>query len=88
MADQRMGVTAACPVCGVSRFEAATDTLEAGDVLTCQSCGLKLSYAFLQPLIQQGSGAPGPARLEKPKRSKAKRVPKAAKRKRSKAVRH
>jgi hypothetical protein len=41
-------VVAECPACGERRFRAPREAPEPGDVLTCESCGLKLSYAFLQ----------------------------------------
>ena len=48
MADQPPAVVAECPACGGRGFKATGESLQPGDILTCESCGLKLSYAFLQ----------------------------------------
>ena len=65
-------LTAPCPVCGTTRFEAPGSAPGPEDILTCQSCGTKLSYAFLQSRMP-------PA--EAPKARKAKRTARKARRK-------
>lgn len=53
MADKSTSIAAVCPICGTSRFHASGETLQPADVLTCESCGLKLSYAFIQQRMQE-----------------------------------
>jgi hypothetical protein len=78
MADKPSNVTATCPVCGMSRFQGSSQTPEDADVMTCESCGLKLSYAFLLRRMEQPVRAPEPAPAAReetpaaPKRSPAK----------------
>jgi hypothetical protein len=74
MADQPKLIVAECPACGERRFRAEREALEPGDVLTCEACGLKLSYAFLQSRMGEAPPAPqpGPAKRRAPKK-KAKR---------------
>jgi hypothetical protein len=75
MADQPSIVVIACPVCAASRFEAATSAPGPDDILTCQSCGTKLSYAFLHARAPQTASdaaapkVPKPARARKVKRA-------------------
>ena len=71
MADQPNIVSIACPVCGASRFEGPGPAPGPKDILTCQSCGTKLSYGFLQARSPQ---APVARRAEaaSPRRKKAK----------------
>jgi RNase P subunit RPR2 len=72
MADKPTSITALCPVCGTtSRFHGSAETLQPEDVLTCESCGLKLSYAFLQTRMEDREQA----RVERPKRTKARKKP-------------
>jgi uncharacterized Zn finger protein (UPF0148 family) len=75
MADKPSIVTATCPVCGMSRFQSSGETLEDTDVLTCESCGLKLSYAFLRRRMEEAPAAPepAPAPAEVPARKKARK---------------
>jgi hypothetical protein len=68
MADPLHLVVAECPACGERRFRATREAPEPGDVLTCESCGLKLSYAFLQA---RSEPAPAPQPAPRPKRKKA-----------------
>jgi transcription elongation factor Elf1 len=73
MPDKPISITALCPVCGkASRFQSSAETLQLADVLTCQSCGLKLSYKFLQPRITEQQAEP-------PKRTKPRKKPPAKK---------
>jgi hypothetical protein len=48
MADHPKLIEVECPACGERRFRAEREGPEPGDILTCESCGLKLSYGFLQ----------------------------------------
>jgi len=64
MADKPSIVTAKCPVCGMSRFQGASETPDDADVLTCESCGFKLSYAFLRRRMEQAHSAPEQAAVE------------------------
>jgi hypothetical protein len=74
MADKPTSITALCPVCGTtSRFHGSGEILQPADVLTCESCGLKLSYAFLQTRM------PEQAQVEPPKRTKTRKKPAAKK---------
>jgi DNA-directed RNA polymerase subunit RPC12/RpoP len=57
MADPPKLVEVECPACGERRFRAERESPEAGDILTCESCGLKLSYGFLQSR-KGGASAP------------------------------
>ena len=70
MADVPQLVVAQCPACGERRFRAASSAPPApDDILTCEACGLKLTYAFLQSRM-----APAPERVpRKATRGKAKR---------------
>ena len=79
MADKPISITAVCPVCGTSRFQGSGETLQPEDVLTCESCGLKLSYAFLQARMEETPAAPEEAQVEPPKRTKARKKPAAKK---------
>ena len=73
MADQPISITVLCPVCGkTSQFQGSAETLQPADVLTCASCGLKLSYAFLQPRMTEQQDEPS-------KRTKARKKPPAKK---------
>ena len=42
----------------MSRFQGSSGALEDADVLTCESCGFKLSYAFLRRRMEQAHSAP------------------------------
>ena len=55
MAD---AIKAECPACGERRFRAERDAPEPRDVLTCEACGLKLTYAFLRSRMEQAPDAP------------------------------
>jgi hypothetical protein len=72
MADEPISITALCPVCGTtSRFRGSGETLEPVDVLTCEACGLKLSYAFLQQRMEQAQvDPPKPAKARKKRPAK------------------
>jgi transcription elongation factor Elf1 len=73
MADEPISITALCPVCGsTTRFRGTGEVLQPADVLSCESCGLKLSYAFLQSRMEQ-------AQVDPPKRTKARKKPPAKK---------
>jgi hypothetical protein len=67
-------VVAECPACGERRFRAEREALEPGDIVTCEACGLKLSYGFLQSRMEQASPEPrrSPVRTAT-RRKKAKR---------------
>jgi hypothetical protein len=75
MADKPSIVTATCPVCGMSRFQGSGEALQDTDVLTCESCGLKLSYAFLRRRMEQAPSAsePAPAEVPAPRKARKKR---------------
>jgi hypothetical protein len=73
MADKPSIVTATCPVCGMSRFQGSSEPIDDADVLTCESCGLKLSYAFLRRRMGEAPPAPEPATAEAPARRKARK---------------
>lgn len=45
-------VAAECPTCGKRRFLAGREPPEPEDILTCESCGLKLSYGFLRSRLE------------------------------------
>lgn len=80
MGHEPTGITAECPVCGVAFFKSSHDTLDASDILTCEGCGLKLSYGFLQSRIpkaqeqseqkDEGGGSPKPRKRKAAKRRK------------------
>jgi hypothetical protein len=74
MAEHPQLVVAECPACGERRFRAEREALEPGDIVTCEACGMKLSYAFLQSRIEQAPAAPkqSPAKTAT-RRKKAKR---------------
>ena len=69
-------VDAECPACGERRFRAERESLEPGDILTCESCGLKLSYGFLQsrmggtPAAAEQGPVKTPARKKKARRKR------------------
>jgi hypothetical protein len=50
----------------MSRFQGASQTPEDADVLTCESCGFKLSYAFLRRRMEQARSAPEQLPAEAP----------------------
>jgi hypothetical protein len=78
MADESISITSLCPVCGTtSRFHGSGETLQPADVLTCESCGLKLSYAFLQTRMEETPTAP--EGVKPPKPAKARKKPPAKK---------
>jgi uncharacterized ParB-like nuclease family protein len=77
MADKPINITALCPVCGTSRFHGSAETLQPADVLTCESCGLKLSYAFLQTRMEETPAAQ--EQVKRPKRTRARKKPAAKK---------
>jgi hypothetical protein len=78
MADEPISVTALCPVCGTtSRFRGSGGNLQPADVLTCESCGLKLSYAFLQTRMDESPAVP--QEVKPPKPAKARKKPPAKK---------
>jgi hypothetical protein len=85
MADKPSNVTATCPVCGMSRFQSSSETPADTDVLTCESCGLKLSYAFLLRRMEQAPAAPEemPASLEEASAAPNRAPVKARKRKKA-----
>lgn len=58
MADHPQLVVAECPACGERAFRAEREAPEPGDILTCDACGLKLSYAFLQSRVEQAPATP------------------------------
>jgi hypothetical protein len=58
MADPPKLVEVECPACGERRFRAQREAPEPGDILTCESCGLKLSYGFLQSRMGGTPAAP------------------------------
>jgi len=63
-------VIAECPVCGAGRFLAPRKAPDALNVLTCESCSLKLTYGFLQGRMGKAAAAnDGPK--HKPKRKAA-----------------
>jgi hypothetical protein len=71
MADHPKLVDAECPACGERRFRAEREAPEPGDILTCESCGLKLSHAFLQSRKpQQPAPVKAAARRKKAKRKR------------------
>jgi hypothetical protein len=76
MVDKPISITALCPVCGTARFHGSGETLQPEDVLTCESCGLKLSYAFLQTRMEETPPAPEQPQV---KRSNARKKPAAKK---------
>ena len=74
MADHPKLVDVECPACGERRFRAEREAPEPGDILACESCGLKLSYAFLQSRKGEAPAVPeqGPVKTAA-RRKKAKR---------------
>jgi hypothetical protein len=77
-------VLAECPACGERRFRAQREAPEPGDIVTCESCGLKLTCAFLRARMGRASvaAAPRPAVKTPHPAKKAPRPAKKAKRKR------
>jgi hypothetical protein len=75
MADPSKLVVAECPACGERRFRAEHEAPEPSDILTCESCGLKLSYAFLQSRTEPTSAAPEQAPTKAPRRRKKRKTP-------------
>jgi hypothetical protein len=63
-------VIAECPVCGAGRFLAPRKAPEAADVLTCESCSLKLTSGFLHGRMGKAAAA-NDAPKQKPKRKAA-----------------
>ena len=57
MASVAFFVIAECPVCGAGRFHAPREAPEDADVLTCESCSLKLTYGFLQARLGKAAAA-------------------------------
>ena len=84
MADHSQQVLAECPACGERRFRAERAAPEPGDIVTCESCGLKLTFAFLRARVARAPAAaqPRPARKEPRPARKAPRQARKAKRKR------
>ena len=79
---------ASCPVCGGVGFRSPRENLESTDVLSCESCGVKLSYAFLRHQTAQASSRAAEEAAMKPSnrnRAPKRKAPKAPKRKASKA---
>ena len=84
MADHPHPVLAECPACGERRFRAQREAPEPGDIVTCESCGLKLTFAFLRARMGETPAAaqPRPARKAPRPARKALRPARKAKRKR------
>jgi DNA-directed RNA polymerase subunit RPC12/RpoP len=83
MADPSI-IQAECPTCGKRGFRAPRESLQPGDILTCESCGLKLSYAFLQTRLAPAGAAPERRALQAPaKRAKKRKTAKTRARKRA-----
>jgi hypothetical protein len=60
------------------------ESLQPGDILTCESCGLKLSYAYLQTRAAPAEAAPERRALQAPaKRAKKRKTAKTRARKRA-----
>ena len=57
MASVPFFVIAECPVCGAGRFLAPRKAPDAVNVLTCESCSLKLTYGFLQARMGKAAAA-------------------------------
>jgi predicted RNA-binding Zn-ribbon protein involved in translation (DUF1610 family) len=71
MTDHPKLVEVECPACGERRFRAEGEAPEPGDILTCESCGLKLSYGFLQSRMGGGTpAAPEKGPVKSPARKK------------------
>jgi len=79
MPDHPQQVVAECPACGERRFRAEREAPEPGDILTCEACGLKLSYAFLSSRSEQ---APPAAPEQRPVKAPAGRRKKAKRKRR------
>jgi hypothetical protein len=76
MADHPKLLEVECPACGERRFRAQREAPEPGDILTCEACGLKLSYAFLQSRMGEASATPQQTPVKPAtRRKKAKRKP-------------
>ena len=56
MSELRFLVIAQCPACSADRFRAAREAPQASDILTCDSCGLKLTQGFLQSRMEAAMG--------------------------------
>ena len=67
MASVPFFVIAECPVCGAGRFLAPRKAPDAVSVLTCESCGLKLTYGFLQARTGKAAANDGPKHKAKRK---------------------
>jgi len=82
MADHPHPVLAECPACGERRFRAEREAPEPGDIVTCESCGLKLTFAFLRARMGRApAAAPRPAMKTPHPARKAPRPARKAKRK-------
>jgi hypothetical protein len=66
-------VSLACPICGATGFRSPHEEPEATDVLTCESCGLKVSYAFLLRQNLKTSTAPSEERIKASNRKPSRR---------------
>jgi hypothetical protein len=74
---------AECPTCGKRGFRAPRESLQPGDILTCESCGLKLSYAFLQSRLAPAQSAAPVHPIGAAKRARKRKTAKARARKRA-----
>jgi hypothetical protein len=84
MADPSDLIQAECPTCGKRGFRAPGGSLQPSAILTCESCGLKLSYAFLQTRAAPGETARERRALHAPaKRAKKRKTAKTRARKRA-----
>jgi hypothetical protein len=77
-------IAIACPICQGVGFNAAQDTPTPPEVVTCATCGLKLSYGFLlQKLVPVSDDRRPPQRAVRkpPMRRKVQKVKRQARRK-------
>jgi hypothetical protein len=74
MADASWIIIAECPACSEQRFRAPREAPESRDILTCDSCGLKLTYGFLQARMGAAVGR-APAANDGPKHKGKRKAP-------------
>ena len=74
MSEPPFWVIAQCPACSAERFRAPREAPQASDILTCDSCALKLSYGFLQSRMDAALGR-APAANDGPKHKGKRKAP-------------
>jgi hypothetical protein len=50
-------VIAECPACGEQRFRGPSEAPDDRDIVTCEYCGLKLTFGFLQSRMVKAAAA-------------------------------